>query len=249
MSNTNAETKRDKFVIQLDEHEPFEATAETKYITSNEFCKLVSELFKGVFADYEGCTFDVSNGGEPTISLIFNHGKYDENAIVACSRPDAKDTDGSTVIRSIRRRDVQLRDGDRYYLTEDGKDALKELLTPRAYNGSKVNWGSIVQDIVDRTASTYYMPSNQIPQYTRVSFIDIKRLCSLIYGRKMENGDQMDYQVTIASPLSQMNYSMNGMPVGASNYVLSITRASLKEVTKMYEKLGYSTMMGTNIVR
>lgn len=247
MSNTKTENKRDKFVIQLDEHEPFNATAETKYITSNEFCKLVSELFRGVFADYEGCTFDVGNGGEPTISLIFNHGMYDDDAIVACHRKDGKDIDGSTIIRNIRRRDVQMREGDRYYLTDDGMDVVKDLLVPRAFNNGKPNWGSIVQDIVDRTTATYYMPATQIPQYTRVSFIDIKRLCGLIFGRKIDD-DQKDYQVSIASPLNQMSYA-NGMPVGASNYVLSITRASLNEVTKMYEKLGYSSMMGTNIVR
>lgn len=248
MSNEKKETKREKFAINVAEHEPFEATAETKYITSNEFCKIVSELFKNVFADYEGCTFDVGNAGEPTISLLFNHGQYSDDDTVACHLRDAKDSDGSSVIRNMRRRDIQLREGDRYHLTEDGKDVIMDLLTPRAFNGGKPNWGSIVQDIIDRNPTTYYMPASQIPQYTRVSFIDIKRLCGLIYGRDVED-DQKDYQVTIASPLNQMSYAMGGMPTGATNYVLSITRASLKEVTKMYEKLGYGNMMGTNIVR
>lgn len=248
MSNDKKEAKRDKFVIEVEEHEPFEATAATKYITSNELCKVVSELFKGVFADYEGCRFETSTGGEPTITLYFNHGRYDENATVACHIAGRNDGDGSTVIRNIRRRDIQMREGDRYHLTDDGKDAIMDLLTPRAYNNGKPNWGNIVQDIMDRTPTSYYMPANQIPQYTRVNFIDIRRLCGLIYGKNIDN-DQMDYQVSIATPLNQMNFGMNGMQMGATNYVLTITRASLKEVTKMYEKLGYGNVMGSNIIR
>lgn len=244
MSDQNKNNQRKPFKITLDEHQPFEAIAESKYLTSNELCRLTSELFKGVFADYEGCIFETTNG-EPTMSLIFNHGKYAENDTVACERAGNK-VSGSSILDRSRNRDRQLQEGDRYYLTEDGKDAIMSLLTSRAFNNGNPNWKNIVGDYTDRNVMNMYQ-YNQLPQYTKVAFIDLRNLCRLIFGNNVD-GDTVDYSVTIASPLTPNGYQTMGSVPMNMNYMLNITRASAKEVAAVYEKLGFGTM-GTHIVR
>lgn len=235
--------KRDKFKIEADPI-AFDAIAESKYVTSQELCRLTSELFREVFADFEGCIFETGNGGEPTMSLIFNHQKYSEDDIVACERSGNK-ASGSSVLDRTRNRDRQLQDGDRYYLTEDGKDVVMTLLTGRMFNNGNPNWRNIVSDWTDRTVVNLYS-NQQLPQYTKVSFIDLRNLCRLIFGSKVD-GDNVDYSVTIASALTPAGYQTMGMPMNC-NYMLNITRASAKEVAAVYEKLGFGTM-GTHIVR
>lgn len=244
--NKNNQKQRKTFKIELEDRLPFDAIAESKYLTSNELTKMTSELFKTVFADYEGCIFDTSNG-EPTICLIFNHGKYDEDAVVACERAGNK-ASGSSILDRSRNRDRQLQEGDRYYLTDDGKDVISSLLTPRAYNNGNPNWKHIIAEYTDRNIMNMYQ-YQQLPQYTKVSFIDLRNLCKLLFGEDV-NGDPVDYSVVIASSLTPNGYQpmgSAGVPVNM-NYMLNITRASAKEVVAVYEKLGFGTM-GTNIVR
>ena len=244
MSDQIKNNQREKFKIEVTEPTPFDAIAESKYLTSNELCRLTSELFKSVFADYEGCIFEATNG-EPTMSLIFNHGKYDNDAVVACERAGGK-VSGSMVLDRTRNRDRQLQEGDRYYLTEDGKDVVMSLLTSRTYNNGNPNWRNIVSEWTDRTVMNMYS-YQQLPQYTKVSFIDLRNLCRLIFGNKID-GDTVDYAVSIASSLTPNGYqAMGGMSMNM-NYMLNITRASAKEVAAVYEKLGFGSM-GTRIVR
>lgn len=243
MSDQN-KNKREKFKIEVEEPVAFDAIAESKYLTSNELCRLTSELFKTVFADYEGCVFNSING-EISMSLIFNHGKYDDDTIVACERSGSKNS-GSIVVDRTRNRDRQLREGDRYYLTEDGKDVVMSLLTPRAFNNGNPNWREIVSEWTDRSAMNMYS-YQQLPQYTKVSFIDLRNLCKLIFGSKID-GDTVDYSVAIAASLTPNGYHAMGNMSMNMNYMLNITRASAKEVVAVYEKLGFGSM-GTSIVR
>lgn len=243
MTDQNS-SKREKFVIKVEEHEDFEPIAKTKFISSDKLCKLAAELFRGVFADFEGCVFEVApNNGQFMLSLIFNHGEYDKDAVVACERVGGKSS-GSSIIDRTRARDVQLAEGDRYTLTEDGKDAIKSLLIPRMYNQGNPNWKQIVSEWVDRTPVNIYQAQVQ-PHYTKVSFIDLDRLVSLIYGAE-ENGDTLDYRVTIAG--ATMNPAAFGGMQIERRYMLSITCASAKEVNKVYAECGFGTM-GTSIVR
>lgn len=242
MSNQNEETKREKFKIEVESPLDFPSIAKTAYVSSNDFCKTVSELFKGVFADFEGCIFDATNG-EPTVSLMFNHGKYDDDAICACELAGAK-ASGSSIIDRTRNRDRQLAEGDRYYLTEDGKDAILSLLTARAFNNGNPNWRTIVSEWQDRSISNMYN-YGATTQYTKVSNISLQRLCGLIYGDKDEDGDRIEYSVNIASPLTPAGLQQNGMVM---NFVLTVTAVSAKEVAKIYERLGFGGM-GVNIVR
>ena len=210
-------------------------------MTSDELCKRASELFKATFADFEGCIFEVSQQGEPSLSLVFNHGKYDSDAIVACELAGNKPS-GSSLLDRTRRRDINNTEGDRYYLTEDGKDVIKELLLPRQFNNGKPNWKQICGDFVDRTVVNMY--GTQAPQYTKVSFISLNRLAGLLFGTHIDE-DLKEYEVRIGAVMPQ---PMMGAMQMQAKYMLQIMCASTKEVNEMYKKCGWATT-GSNIVR
>ena len=75
--------EREKLKINIDA-DPFNGIATTKYVTSSDLCKMASDIFRSVFADAEGATFDIV-GNVPTLAAIFNHGVYDKDATVACT--------------------------------------------------------------------------------------------------------------------------------------------------------------------
>lgn len=246
MSNASEQNQsRKKFKIEIQDHETFPGIARTAYVASNEFCKMVSELFKNVFADFEGCIFEVTQAGDPYISLLFNHGQYPEDAVVACTR-NGGNASGSNVLDRVRTRDRQLIEGDRYHLTDDAKDALTPLLTARMFKNGNPEWKQITSEWQDRTAINFYNVG-AIPQYTKVSFIDLNRLCAMIYGLKDENGDNVEYSVTIAAPLSVMGYQ-NGAMQSNMNFMLNITSACQEELSKVYEKLGFGGF-GARIIK
>lgn len=241
--------EREKFRIEIEEHATLPAIAKTAYISSNDFCKLVSDLFKGVFADFEGSIFEAGNGGEPTVSLLFNHGQYSDDAICGCERAGGK-VSGSSIIDRSRNRDRAMIEGDRYLLTEDGKDVVSELLTARNFNNGNPNWKFLVSEWQDRSVNSLYS-YNQTPQYTKVSNISLQRLCNLLFGKKdPDTNEAVEYDVRIATPLTPVTGygQVAGMPLNV-NYMLTITVVSSAEVAKIYEKLGYGSVSGAKIIR
>ena len=235
-----SENQRTPYVLDAEPMD-FAADAEVKILTSNEFCRLVNEYFKAGFADYEGCFFDMSNN-MPSITLVFNHVKHDENKVYAVDMVDNKKA-GNTVIERSRMYDRLVREGDRYHITEDGIDIIKPLLIPRLFNNGKPNWGNIVADYVDRAPANYYMPQGGV-QLTRIIGIDPKQICRILFGKK-EGDSWLDYGVDVKGNLATSN-SFGGN--FAPNYVLNITKAYNEHIKKTYEKLGFGTA-GSNIVR
>lgn len=243
MNTQNDGKQRDTFKISIEEHAPFNGIASTAFVTSNDFLKMVSEIFKATFADYEGCVLETTQGGEPTVALLFNHGSYGENDTVACERAGGK-TSGSSLLDRSRNRDRQLAEGDRYYITEDGKDAILPLLTSRSYNNGKPNWKLLVSEFTERTPQMIY-GMGQVPQYTKISQLSLNRLCGLIFGTNVD-GDHLEYKVDLSIPVS--TYSTFN-PQLNTNYMLNIMRVSSAEIEKVYSKLGFGPVMGTKIIR
>ena len=242
---TNDEEKREPFKIEVDKPFAFDAIASSKFITSNELAKLTSDLFRNVFADFEGSIFEVSTQGGATMSLIFNHGNYDKDAITACERLNSKSV-GATVIDRGRSRDSLLRDGDRYFLTEDGKDVVKDLIVRRLYNNGKPDYSKIVGEYTDRgPVNNYFI--QQTPQYTKVSHIDLNRLCGLLFGSVDEDGNSVEYSVAVTAPINAGYNNMTGIAV-STNYILNITQVSSKELNDLCTKLGLG-VSGLAIVR
>lgn len=244
MSDTKkaTETKetRNPYVVDI-EPIPFNGDYDGKIMTSNNFCKMVNQVYKAAFADFEGCMFEVING-VPFISFIFNHTRPTEDGIYACERSGAK-SEGNTIIDRARNRDRQLREGDRYYLTEDGKDVILELLAPMYYKNGKPDWSKLVSDFSDRTVGNMYGHPANAPQLTKVSGIDPKLLCAKFWGRKggADYGVEVKYNLAYNTPM---------MPGGQQNpnYVLAITKANGENLRKTCNALGIGTI-GSNIIR
>ena len=232
VQDNQAGVKREPFVIKIEEPFEFEGTASTQYITSNDLLQRVSDLFHSVFADFEGCQLEVTNnpGTKPHIALLFNHGEYDQDATVATRRAD-QDSSKNDVIRNIRNRDFRIVNGDRFYLTEDGKDVVKSLLTSQMFNNGNPNWRNIVSEYTEDNRNLYsYTPS---VQYTKVSYIDIDRICGLLYGAT-DGDDEIVYQAQIAGAIN----AYPGANVLSQNYMVIITRVSAKNLKSVYEKIG-----------
>lgn len=243
MKNQNEKESREKFKIIVDDLEVEPGVAQTNYVLSSEIQQKISELFKSVFADYEGCIFEVSNG-EPTISLLFNRKKYDEDERVGSYRIGANS--GSSVIDRRRNQDRQMQEGDRYYLTDDAKDVVSDLLIPRLYNNGNINWKLIVSDYQERNQNNYYMMPNQIPVYTKVSGLSLNRIlnANLLEGfaSKDKDGNKVEHGATLAAPLNYMNYQQGSV------YVLTITTITVNNLNKIYEKLGFGSAV-SGIIR
>lgn len=238
-TNNVAEENRTPYSIEMDPI-PFEEDFSGKYITSVQLCKLTNQLYRAGFADYAGCTFEVING-LPIMSFYFNHTRPTEDGVYACERGDGK-TAGNTILDRTRTRDRQMREGDRYKITEDGKDVIVKLLHHRFFNNGKAQWGNVVSDITDRSAATFYNP-NAAVQMTKITGIDPRRICAVLWGDEAE----CDYGLEVKANLAVGTPGMPGAQQNP-NYLLSITKAFSENIKKTYESLGIATM-GSNIIR
>ena len=241
MSKENEQT-REKFAIDLEPQE-FNPIGAFKLTTSSDLGKLAYEVFSAVFEDFEGLIFEPGvNGGEPTYSLIFNHGKYDDDATVGVkSAIQQKATDSANPLDRIRRMDNVYANGAKYLATEDLKDVVEKLLVPGLYNNGKPKWNAVVVDYAERSQYNLYNP-NAVTQYTKINGISAKRLAGLIFGYEVE-GDKFDYEVRVVGPASTQ--MMGGK---TTNWVLQISKASLAEVTELYKAYGYNPS-ASNIIK
>lgn len=233
-----AEEQREKYTVEVEDHEDFEADAQIKVLTSNELCKLANEYFHAAFADYEGCQVEMSNG-QMSFYLVFNHGKHDDETVHYAVDMASKENVGNDVIRRARQFDRLAKEGDRYHITQDGIDIIKDFIFPRYVDRKtgKANWGNLVSDFSERSNS-YYGPTVQL---TKVANIDPKAICAKVFGYKGEDGVIYDYSVDVKGVV-------NALYAGATkNYVLWVTKASAEHMAKTFEKLGVGTVASSFI--
>lgn len=238
-NNEEAKEARTPYDIGLEEPIPFDQDFSGKYISSVALCRLVNQLYRAGFEDYIGCTFDVVSG-QPMISMYFSHARTTEDGTYACERGDGKVTNSSLLDRT-RTRDRQMREGDRYRLTEDGKDVFSKLLLPRFYNNGKPQWNNVVSEILDNSAATMY--NNKATQLTKITGIDPKKICAKLWG----NENHAEYGVQVTQNLNFNNPALAG-GTQAPNYVLSITKAFADNLGKTCESFGFGGF-GSPIVR
>ena len=232
----NTEEARKPYEIEM-KHIPFDEDFGGKLMTSVQFCKMVNQLYRPGFADYVGCTFEVVNG-IPMMSFYFSHERHTEDGTYACERGDGKPS-GNSIIDRTRTRDRQMREGDRYKITEDGKDVISKLLHTRFFNNGKPQWSNVVSDITDTSAANIYNPQAAV-QLTKITGIDPRLICTKFWGAERD-----DYSVEVKRNLAIPNA---GIPQQNNNFILSITKANSENIQKTCEALGIGGM-GSMIIR
>ena len=232
------------FKIVIDEHEKFDPLVETSFVTSTEFCKVVSDLFRAVFPDCVGSSLDmIPATNVQSISLYFDHLDHGDQQ-TAVSRDAGDQKTKNSVLKSTRNYYTRLRVGDKYLLTEDGKSAIMDFLmdpeVARAiYNNNfEVKWDKITTDVADPSAG---MSGRQL---TKVSFIDPNKLAAAIYGDKNFNNDKVVYNIR----------NLGSLPVyvggySSAGYSLAVDRVTEANVHKMSAAYGIGANNGLNIIR
>lgn len=246
MDNTT-NNKPETLEITIEQHLKFNAIADICYISSVEFCELVSNAFRQIFSDWDGCKMvPIPNTQQLQMQFFFNHREAEvpEGMYKACTK-DIKDQASNSTLAAIRRRDHFMNNGDRYFLTEDGKSALAKFF----FDGATVfnRDGSIKENTVTSevhdTAGDFM--STSIPQQlTMVSFIDPIKVATFLFGAKDDDGEGWVYNIT---PKRSMNNPYCG--TNSANYVLSIERISVNQTKKLAATYGLVFTNGLGIVR
>lgn len=251
--NVNETANNGDLIISLNDNVPFEPISDSKYLSSQEFLATVSDIFRKIYADYEGCTLEmIPSSSALQIKMFFNHNDYsNSNLYVACSK-EATVNAKSEAIAMIRRHSYQVNNGDRYYLTDDGKSGLRPFFVDwNALYGKNndLNWAKIVADVSDNASQNQFAPLRQ--QYTQVSFIDPAKIAALIYGDGSDKDPSGNpawiYNVRILHSIPSLSFgTSNNNP---NSWMLAIDRVSPKEVQALAARYGLNMSSGLNIIR
>lgn len=240
----------ERFKIEVVEHEPMEDIARSKYLKASEFCKKTSELFKDVYADYDGSRIEIDQQGHLSLALFFHHNEpklvSGDPRTLAISRDVPEDTSmHDDLIRRIRTHDSIVKNGDRYFLTKDGSEGLSDFVfdSLRKKDGT-INWKNALAE-TNMSQSNYFPGYNQVPDIdTKVSFIDPAKVAMAIYGQFDEDGNEWAYGVRIMSSLP----SMTGSNFQA-DYMLAIERVRVSELMRLCNETGLFRNPTVDIIR
>lgn len=238
--------------IFFEQNIDFESNAETKYLSSNKFLQNVSNVMHSVYADFEGCKLVPMKDGSCYIIFYFNHGKYDpsDDKIIACTPIAPNVSATNETLRSIRLADSYRSNGEKYYLTEEGKSSIMDLLIRgnlTFHENGKVKWDKILFEAADPNPQYAYY-NRQMQMLTSVSYIDPCTIAALMYGdgsSKESPNPKWEYVVRCHNSLIPNRYGQ----VISSGLMLSIDRISIEETQKLAMELGIQQAPGLDIIR
>ena len=256
MSGTNENVTRneelEEFDIRIEKHPKFDYICKRALLTSTELGSIISSLFREVYADFEGTTFEIApNSNNFMCCLVFNHKNTEgSNLYTACTKEISDKTKNETLKR-IRTYDTIRNAGEKYYLTEFGKKGIVKFLQDnrmiykdKGENRGEPKWDKIVGEVADNSTNIYGAVRMQ---YTKVSYIDPNKVLSEIYGATDEDGNKLCYNISIIGSVPTYN------PMMQSNnkvYRLAIDVISENNLVEYANKNGLSGMVSNlNIIR
>ena len=245
-------TKEEEFKIEILDHEDFTPISDVKYLSSTDFCKSASALFKSVFADFEGCELKPVQGtNNIMLALYFNHKDYSGSDMPVALSKDANTSNSTNeTLRSFRNFQSRINNGDRYYLTPEAKSSLGDLLmninVVRNKNNNGINWAKVSTETAEQANTWSFSP--MMIQYTVVNYIDPAKVAGLIYGKEEDenNKPKWEYMFNIMHSLPTIDIQQSNNP---ANWMLQITRVSVEETFKLAAMYGLSVRNGLHIVR
>lgn len=224
--------------------EPFEGVADCKFISAQKLAGLVRNFFKDIFVDCEGVMYEKGPYGELEMGIVFNHGKYPNGRTAVQSPYNSEVADKKDVVLRGRALDTQNRNGDRYIITEDGKDIFGPLISGRMYdNKGAIKWNKVVTEVADQNSRSlgagafYGFGRPNVVQFTKIDPIPVTTLCKLVYGAEDESGDDVEYGVNVwQNPMLMQQFGQFNVNLQA--VLLQITRVGKKKVDAVYNELG-----------
>lgn len=205
---------------------PFDSTIQTKAITTVELCYSINKLFNSICQDYDGSIIVMNQFGNLELVLYFS----DKGEPTDSSK--FKNLINTSVVKKTdsaldRLKRVSTRNFSRTFeLTDDTKDLLEEFMNIRP--NQKVNWANRnnVTEVSQQTS--YSNAANKIS--VKVTGLDLQKILRKIYGSKI-NGNKVDYQLTVVTPIGQM--------VGSyANYLMTLSRLDCSKLEELCTSAG-----------
>lgn len=238
----DADATAKDYKIEIEGNEPFDFVEEGLYVTSNDLCAATAAIFREIYEDFYGASFEViPNTNVYTLSLYFDH--YDHTGITAVSKDAGTDDVKNNTLRSTRRHWRHINEGDRYQITEAGKQLKQFLFSANEarrnlLNGNDAKWDVICTEVAE--PSTIGVSK----QLTKISYISPVKIVEAIYGKEVD-GDQVEYNVDLKR--SVPTFSMGGQ---VNNFILRVSRIKTKNIMKLAEQCGIQMQQnGLNIIR
>lgn len=210
------------------------------WITTNDFCRLLNNIFRPSFLDYFGAKIELAQNKQLMITIYFkansqeadiDRGLY-KGIEPIITREKLKDTDAKIELLN------RLASGnsiDNYKLTEQAKDILIPFISPKAFVGSGKNKKPDYSKIsFEGNFKTNINDDGQI--YIAVT-LDLINVLKQIFGSTDHKGGKWNYQVYVAGPAGMPIQSVTG-PV-SNNWNLFIERVSNSDALNVASKLGY----------
>lgn len=251
-AETQEDVTKEPAHIFFEETLDFEANADVKYLASVKFLQNVSDVMHSVYADFEGCKLVPMKDGNCYIVFYFNHNNHSEaeagGKIIACTPMAPNVNAKNETLRSIRLADSYRSNGEKYYLTDDGKSTIADLLIPGQFtfkDNGRVRWDKITFEVADPNPQYSYY-NRQMQMLTSVLYIDPSRIAALMYGdgRTDETSTpKWEYVVRCHNSL------MPNRGQVAGGVMLSIERISVEETNKLAFELGIQQAPGLDIIR
>ena len=254
------ENKGDVFRIINEEPADFACVGKVDYKRSLQLCADVTKVFRDVYDDFHGTTFEISQSGEIYICLWFNHNvTNDGDKIVAFSQYDDNDSSSKNeVVNRVRNLNRRARSGNRYKITKFGKEGLDEFIKDRIVEGNmatnlrnnkgKVLWDRCAIDVAE--PQQHYNAQQAQKVYTKVSYIDPAKIYKLIYGDSVVTGvdsngrdilSKVDYLIEVKNSI--------GAPNGyTKDFLLKIEQINRDELDRILKDLGVGSYSPFGII-
>ena len=235
-NNENNNQEKKSYKLEYTSFEEFNPTMEQKTTTTQEVGNLLNARLKPAFQDYRGCFIEpvrAANGIGTVlaVTLIFN--QLSENQIKHSDNPDmdiavafmpvgARKGVSTNIAERSRALSNELNDGRKYYITDEAKDALGDLI---AKDPSKINWKAISGEQVENQGWARQ-------GYCYVRGIDFNRVLEIIYGSK-EDGSRISYNAYVSGAVSGIN------TMKPNNWILNIQKMTDESTKEMCSSVGY----------
>lgn len=237
-TETAGNSAKDKFEIKLNQTIDFDAVEKQQLITSRDFCsRYVNPLFKPVYADYLGSTFDVDQRGDQVISLYFDRRDHGDDVTATTRVPVSNDGMINESVNHVRRYTNRALNGDKFYMTTQGQEGIEKffygnIAHKRTRDGIKVDWEKVKTTTAQNGGNPYTQPGQQM---TKISFINPVKIVETIFGTGSAD-DQVDYTIVVARSIMNNGFIQNGAM--SSNYLLRIIALNRNAVDKMASDFG-----------